>query len=216
MHSLLIDNLGYFFMGINALVFSFFTKGKSSPTLYWFRWYAWSIVLVQIVTAYYSSHKMNNLFISHFYFNFQFITVSLMFKHLIHNKFLRKLNMYLVVLVPLFLVHQYVFNPEDFFNIYIGEVFLCSLPLVAYAVYYLYRSIELMNRKWIFFSSGLLLYLLSSSIVFSGYDILVRDHIETLKKFNFWILNNIIYLIYQIMVTIEWYENFRKNRNRRY
>ncbi|GLB53124.1 hypothetical protein NBRC110019_21640 [Neptunitalea chrysea] len=206
-----IFDLEYAAMGLNTLLYTFFTKkSANSPSLRRFRWYMWCIVVVQIIATYYAKHNWINLHLTHYYFNLQFITVSLLYRHLFRKKIVKQVITYLIYLIPAFLTIRYLTDKDIYKNIYNVEVFLCSVPLIAYAVMYLYRSIEIMNKKWIYFSAGIMLYLLSSSIVFSGYDILMKEYFFKGKEYySFWFLNSIVYLLYQLLVILEWIENFR-------
>lgn len=208
-----ISNICYVIFGINFMLFAFFTKTKRVKSLLWFKYYMWAILIVQLVTHTLTTLSIKNLFLSHFYFIFQFVTVSYFYKNLFKSNLLKKIISYILLLVLIILATNYALAPHQFFEFNTIEVFACSLPLVVYSSIYLFRSIETMNKKWIYFSGGLIVYLLSSSLVFSGADIILQKYISDKGFLNFWTLNNIIYIIYQLLLSFEWYENFRKKNN---
>lgn len=208
----IIRDLGYLVLGLNTLLFTFFTKGGLTPSLYWFRWYHWCMVAVQVATRYHSAHGLNNLWLSHFYSVLQLITVSLVYRNLFNSIRYKKTIQYILYGTLVALGVQYVWVPGLFWEFNVLEVYICSLPLAVYAALYLFRSIETYNKKWLFFLGGLVLYLLTSSLVFSGADVLLRKFTHHAAFINFWNVNNLVYLIYLGLTTLEWAYNFRTNK----
>lgn len=206
---ILID-ISIILLGINTLLFTFFCKVKRVKSIVYLLCYVWSMLVVQLVSKSLASYGINNLYLSHFYFILQFITVSYLYKSLFNNALLKKIITYTTPLVVLAEAINYAIVPAKFFQFNTLEVYLCSIPIATYAVIYLFRSIDGKNKKWIYFSGGLMLYLLSSSLVFSGADVILQKFISKNGFLVFWALNNIVYIIYQLLVIFEWYENFRK------
>lgn len=206
----IIDTLCYSLFGINVVLFTFCCKAKPSQSLLWLKRYLWLMVPVNLAVHLLSKLNIHNLFMSHVYFTVQFITVSLLYKNLFNHVLLRKIVTYVTPSILIAEVINYSILPHKFFEFNILEVYLCSVPLAAYAVIYLFRSIDGKNKKWIYFSGGLMLYLLSSSLVFSGADVILQKYISKMGFINFWMLNNIVYIIYQLLLSFDWYENFRK------
>ncbi|GLB53125.1 hypothetical protein NBRC110019_21650 [Neptunitalea chrysea] len=87
---------------------------------------------------------------------------------------------------------------------------MCSIPLIGYIIYYLFISLEVKKSVWILVSIGLFVYLISSLLVYVGGNYLINNDTESGYIGQLWLVNNFIYLGYQVLITVEWYKNFRR------
>ncbi|WP_281754822.1 hypothetical protein [Neptunitalea chrysea] len=168
------------------------------------------MAVVQLVMRVLKENHMENIYVSHAYFILQFVFVSLLFKELIPNLRFRMLSKYLLIGIPIIVSILFVFDPKAFWNFYIPEIIMCSIPLIGYIIYYLFISLEVKKSVWILVSIGLFVYLISSLLVYVGGNYLINNDTESGYIGQLWLVNNFIYLGYQVLITVEWYKNFRR------
>jgi hypothetical protein len=97
-------------------------------------------------------------------------------------------------------------NPEAYEEWNIIEIATTSIPLLMYSFYFFIKKIDDNTyKKYIYFNSGFFVYTLCSTLIFILGNIGSRE----LKLFV-WNINTFLYLMFQIMIFVEWYKNFRK------
>lgn len=200
-----IINLGYVFLVINTLAFiiSYTEKDKA---LKYFIMYLTLCLFIQVFSDVIGDLKRNNLFLSHVYFNGQFILLSLFFSTLYGFKKFKKLHLFLTFLVVLFFVIFLINTPGSLLKWNVFEIATTSIPLIIYSFYFFVKNIDTnKNKKYIYFNSGFFLYTLCSTLIFT---LGILDAVE-LKSYV-WSFNAILYLAFQILIFVEWYQNFRK------
>ncbi|WP_139149645.1 hypothetical protein [Flavobacterium caeni] len=141
----------------------------------------------------------SNFFLSHYYFNFQFVLLSLFFYHLFADRRKKIFVLAMLVLVTLFLAYQYYTTPGLYwiFNIY--EIGITTLLLMLYAGF----SIMEFNRRYSHFCFGLIIYLSCSCFIFMSGN---TDLVLTTEPFivDIWVFNSLFYICYQVMIYREW------------
>lgn len=209
----LILILIFFFLTLSVLFFSYsYFKNKTGNVLYLVI-YLVCMLLTNAMSYISSELNLNNLFISHIYFWIQFIIISLLFRSLITSRIPKIIIHFFLITVPLVLMVQYIWKPEIFLKLNLLEIILCSLPLCSFSVMYLFQSLESKSKKWLFFSTGIFIYLLCSTIVFVAIDTFYQKFSKMpFWGRNFWIINNIVYLLYLILILVEWFVNLRRPR----
>ncbi|XLS30631.1 hypothetical protein ACJD0Z_07345 [Flavobacteriaceae bacterium M23B6Z8] len=106
----------------------------------------------------------------------------------------------LVVLLSLAI--QYALNFEqNFYQFNLFEVFITSIFLIIYAGIHYYNMLS-HQKKFVFINAGVLIYLMSSSLLFIGGNLLIKSNREVTKWI--WIINAVMYLIYQLLIFVEW------------
>lgn len=206
---LLLSHIGTVLLSLNVLLYCFFAK-RNTKQLILFRIYLIGIFSVQLLSLILFFYKKNNILFSHLYFVWQFTLLSLFYTHLISGKLLQKIIYTLLVIVPIILIIQYILNPDLFFQINATEAIMCSIPLISYAIIYWYQSLDKANTKWLIISSGIITYLITSTIVFSGNDIAVTYFKAMGIQKKIWIANNIMFIVYHLLIGAEWFKSFRK------
>ena len=88
------------------------------------------------------------------------------------------------------------------------EVIITSLPLVMFSVFFFIENME-KSKKFIYVNSGIFIYLVSSTFLFSLGNF-INDSTTSTRRRIIWDINAIVYAIYQILIFIEWYKHFRK------
>lgn len=205
----IIIYIGILLLLLNTLLFSqrFFIDKKP---LRIFIIYLFITLIIQITARVLLNNKIPNIYLSHFYFISQFLLLSLFYKKIIKSKTKTKMITITLFVVLASITYLFISNPSIFYKFSLFEVVICSIPLVIYSIFYFMESFGFENKKYLFFNSGLFIYLLSSTLIFSSGNLM-----ENLPKdINriVWVLNASLYLVYQILIFIEWYKNFRKSK----
>ncbi len=150
----------------------------------------------------------SNLFLSHYYFILQFILLSLFYAELLKYKWIY----YVLGLVLVFLTYQYVEDPSVYFRY--NTVGMCStqIIIVVYTLIYMFQSLSV-NKQFTLVNVGLFVYLLSSSLIFACGNLIFN--IEVPEYFSNLLINinRFLYLAFQILIIVEWYRNYRKQKN---
>jgi hypothetical protein len=144
----------------------------------------------------------SNIFLSHYYFIGQFIILSRFFKELIHKKWI-DIVMGLVLVV---LAAQYILQPEIYPRYNKFGIFFTHLILVFFALQYLYKSLgEKSNYLWI--NTGIILYFTTTSLIFYSGNLVFNPSISMSSIQLISDLNSILYLVFQILIFVEWWKN---------
>lgn len=198
-----ISLIGLFFLIINS--FLFVTKQKNRDNLYkTLTCYLVSLSIIEIICNYIGFFKPgNNLFLSHFYFNFQFIFLSFFFYKLFENKLLKTTTTIVFLTIATILIIQYIVNPNLFWEFNLFEILSISFILICYSLIHLYNSLG-KEKSYYYFCIGLISYLLCSSIIF------MSGNLELVfcqnPYIDIWIFNSILYIVYQILIFKEWFQ----------
>ena len=204
----IIADLGYLVLLLNTLLFSigFFKKGKAYRI---FISYLWIICLIQIMSKVLHFLRLNNLYLSHFYFILQFVSLSFFYLNLQLNVFQKKIVKIGFVFCLTVLTCQYALNPGVFFEFNLFEIFITSFLLIVYATFYLFNLLN-EKKEFYYINFGILTYLFGSTVLF-----LVGDLVAKMKpEFNDvpWLLNSILYVFYQILILLEFKVSFYKSK----
>ena len=201
-----ISLIGYVILFFNTVCFSL-TKIKERPYLI-LTIYLFFIISIEILGNYYQNEKNGNLFLTHYYFIIQSIFLSIFYYLIINNTFLKK-TIKIVLPATLFsLAIQYYFYPELYHVFNVFEIFICIIPLVVYSLVHLFQTLGGNNKKYIYITSGVLIYFLPHALVFSSGNLMPNLP----KKTNqiIWLVNVLLYVVFLLLITVEWYKNFRR------
>jgi hypothetical protein len=196
-----ISLVGLFFLIINSILFTKKLNGKDNL----YRTLTVYLITLSVVEVFCNALgilKPNaNLFISHFYFNFQFLFLSFFFYKLFKTQILKKVIIINFIVFWVILVIQYYLHPALFWQFNLFEILVISFILISYSLIHLYNSLG-EEKKYFYFTIGLIMYLLCSSIIFmSGNLELVFYHDPYI---DIWIFNSIFYIVYQWFIFKEW------------
>jgi hypothetical protein len=197
--------LGYIILAINVIVYlKNYLRNTKAVTI--FTWYLVGSLILQLYSSYLSSQKIYNLFISHYFFIGKFILLSLFFKEVLKNLLLKKIIIICLILVLIVLGVYYYINPSVYYTFNKLEVVLTSLPLITYCFFFFKQNIEEeSNSRFIYITTGMFLYFLCSLLIF------FVGNVKASIKMIVWNTNAVLYIIYQILIFIDWYKNLRKN-----
>jgi hypothetical protein len=202
----LIISLGYLFLIINTLVF-IINYNKQDKALKYFIMYLMLCLVVQLYSSYLHDKGENNLYLSHYFFTGQFIFLSLFFLKTLHFKKIKKLILFITIIIPLCFITYFFSNEKAYREWCELEIAFTSIPLLIYSFYFFVKKIENnKGKKYIFFNSGFFVYTLCSTLLF----ILGNIGSIEIKRFV-WDINQFLYLIFQILIFVEWYKNFKKS-----
>ncbi|ARV15442.1 hypothetical protein BTO07_09955 [Polaribacter sp. SA4-12] len=201
----LIVNTGYLFLIVNTLLFILSYNSKEKEFKY-FIMYLILCSIIQLYSSYLYNSGTNNLYLSHYFFTGQFIFLNLFFLQIFHLKKLKKIILFTTVTLPLCFI-IYFYNYDKAYRKWSQlEIALTSIPLLIYSFYFFIKKIDdNKDKKYIYFNSGFFVYTLCSTLLFILGNIGRRE----VKQFV-WDINQFLYLIFQFLIFIEWYKNFRK------
>lgn len=201
-------NFGYVLLLLNFVLYSFnfFRNGKAYKI---FTIYILVILAIQIGSYVCKVLYSNNLFLSHFYFVGQFIFLSLFYLRLVKDQFQKKAIKIGFILVLSTLIIQYGLKPELFFKFNMYEIFITSFLLIIYATFHFYNMLD-EKKEFYFVNMGILLYLFASTILFLVGNLTIKFSTEF--KMATWMLNAVLYVIYQLLILYEWKISFSKRK----
>ncbi|CAM4104223.1 YhhN-like protein [Flavobacterium sinopsychrotolerans] len=204
----LFANIGYLILFLNLILFikSARNYGKAFSI---FTWYLGVIFLVQITSMTLKKFNINNLYLSHFYFIGQFILLSLFYINILKGELQKKIVKVCLIIVLLSLAVQYVNDFSLFLKFNLFEIFITSILLILYATFHFYNMLN-EKKEFYFINMGILFYLFGSTILFlvGNLTIVLSPKMNKIT----WILNSILYVLYQIFILVEWKKSFSKKR----
>lgn len=170
------------------------------------------ILIGEIVSKVMIYRGFENIAMSHYYFILQFLLLSLFYLELIHVKTQRRIIQYLLLIIPVFLGIQYFMEPDLIYKFNIIEVFITSFTLIIYATFHFYNMLS-SNKVFYYINSGILVYLLGSTIIFLSGNILIIK-VDPLNHFlNVVHINVTLYIFYLFMIFTEAYKTIKDTAN---
>ena len=196
---------------INVFVYTItYKKNRNNITYKIFSLYLLSSVVINMAVITLAFHKENNLFLSHYYFIFQFVILSLFYKTLFKKSQQLLVTLFFIPVVTILTI-QYAISPELYFKFNTTEVFITCFPIIAYSMIHLYNSLN-KPPKCMYINIGVLIYLTTSTLIFILGDYLTSSG----NKFanNIWLINKVLYVVYLLLIFTEWWKNFRVIKNK--
>lgn len=200
---------GNFILVINTFLF-FKSYRKNSVAFKIICFYLLSCVIIQSITEYLFSIRENNLYLSHFYFFGQFLFLSFFYRSILKSQIKKKVINVFLIIIPFLIVLLHAIHPEGFSKFNLIEVIITSLPIIFYAILYFSETLN-SSKTFVYLNSGVFMYLISSTFLFSVGNFINSSPSEDHVKKYVWLLNVSLYLVYQLLIFLEWYNNFRKS-----
>ena len=199
--------IGYTILLINFICF-LKSLSRNGRAFFVFTIYLGTIIIINLFAGILNFLKYQNLILSHFYFIFQFILLSLFYKEIFINKTQKQIVKINLILVLFYLLVTYYLNTDLLGKFNLFEIFVTSISLCIYVVINYYNMLS--NRKQFhLINAGLLIYLFGSTFLFFFMDL---SQTYKLKWHSLlYPLNSILYIIYQIFIFIEWKTNYSKS-----
>jgi hypothetical protein len=156
------------------------------------------MLTVQLASIIVVRMNFENLFLSHFYFGLQFLILSFFYYYLMKDHFQRKTIKISLIVCLAALGIQYALDWSLFFKFSLLEIFITSLPLIIFATFHLYNLLN-EEKKYYYITTGLLIYLFGSTIVFLTANLLIslKSRIAFEQIYN---LNVYLYVVYQLFI----------------
>ncbi|TVZ56587.1 hypothetical protein OD91_1878 [Lutibacter sp. Hel_I_33_5] len=199
----IIVNIGNLLLLINTIYY-FKSYRKYSVAFKTFTIYLFFSLIIQGIYYVLFLYKENNLFLSHVFFIGQFLILSVFYYQIFFKERLKKIIKLYLIFTLLILTFYLVFFQVNFFKFNLFEIFITSLPIIIYSLLFFFQKIDTVDKKYLHLNSGLFLYLSCSLLLFSAGNLK-----SSIKNF-IWYFNMSLYVIFQILIFIEWYKNFRK------
>jgi hypothetical protein len=183
---------------------------KKSVSLNIFTLYLCVTLVIQLSFNYLFFQKTNNLYLSHYYSIFQFILLSLFYRKIFKTAQLKRIVEIIFATVIIILTTQYINKPQIYFEFNLLEIVLTSLSIVTFSVIYFYQSLT-EKMEFMYLNYGVFIYLLSSTLIFCSGNFV--SSIEVLIGRILWFIESVLFIVYQILIFIQWYETLRSKRN---
>lgn len=203
--------IGYLLLGINFILFAIKLNKKMPRSFFVFTIYLLVMIIIQAYTSYLKSIHQNNLFLSHFYFILQFLLLSLFYFEIVNNDFQKKIIKIAVPSCLIILGVQYYFNTDLFYKFNLFEIFITSFLIIIFSMFHFYNILN-EKKKYYYINTGILLYLFGSTVLFISGNLISKLDLAPSKIV--WILNSVLYIVYQVFIVIEWREIFIKKSDK--
>ncbi len=193
----------YFSLFIALLYFIRFSNKSKAYRV--FTIYLILISIIQLTSEYLFILKTGHtIFLFHYYFIGQYILLSIFYFILLKYKWI----LWILCLVLGVLLFQYT-NNSSLYNRYnvIGAV-ITQMVLVIYSLIYMYKSIYA-KGEFVLVNIGVFVYLLSSTLLFASGNLVFDFGFPESVSRMLNDLNAILYLLFQILIFMEWYRNYR-------
>lgn len=203
--SRIIINLGILLLFVNTFLFtiSYFKKDKCNT---YFMMYLLLCLFIQLYSSILFLSNKNNLFLGHYFFIGQFLLLSFFYAKLLDTK---KLTLGIQLLIPIIGIpffYYYFKFPEKLNQWNEIEIAVTSILLLIYSfLFFMQKITSVSTKKYIYFNAGFFIYTLCSTLLFTLGNIGSRQ-----LKLVVWDLNAFLYVVFQILIFVEWYKNFRK------
>jgi len=202
----ILANFGHLVLTINCILF-FKNYRNYSTAFKIFSFYLVTILIIQLTSKYFRIYKIRNLYLSHYYFIGQFLFLSFFFKQLLKHAFHKKIVTFGLISVLSMLSVYYYLYPSAYSSYSIFEIVITSAPLMFYCLLFFIQKIEKGNNKFNYIVSGFFLYILCSTLIF------IAGNIKAEAKRIVWYINVCLYIVYQLLIFMEWYSHFRNKKS---
>lgn len=192
---------------INLVVYCIGFLHSGRAYIFFISYLVW-ILICEIVFYVLNSLKINNLFFSHYYLIIQFVLLGLFFHEILTEKYQKNIARCLLIMVPSVLVVQYIVDPEKYYIFNLFEIFITSYSVIILALFHLYNILDT-EKKYNYISLGLLLYLISSTVIFLSGNLYTV--MNTRLHREIWVLNVVMFIVYQLFIFAEYFFSRRKN-----
>lgn len=199
-------NIGYVVLFICLILFIKSNANQGKAYLI-FAWYLGMVFSIQIISNIFMRLRINNLFLSHFYFVGQFIFLSFFYLNVLKEERQRKLVKLGLLLGLSAIGIQYVNDPGVFFKFNMFEIFVTSFLLIIYAVFHFYNMLN-GKKEFYYVNIGILFYLFGSTILFFVGNLTTK--LSPKISLLTWTLNAILLIIFYLLIVYEWNKSFSK------
>lgn len=196
----ILRHLAHVILVLNFILFLYRYK-KENKAHKIFTIYLGIIVLIELLIQIIIDLGYENLFLSHFYFTGQFILLSLFYLELLTENYQKTIVKFNLIIMPLIIVLNFLFNPSQFHEFCLIEILLTSISIISYSTFHFYNMLST-KKEFYYINSGILIYLFGSTVTF------LPRNLHTIYGFSFsmalQVLNIVLYIVYLIFIFLEW------------
>jgi len=196
--------MGSGFLLVNTILYV--RAYNKSVSLNIFTLYLCVTLVIQLSFNYLFLIGTDNLFLSHYYFIFQFIILSLFYRKLFRTVKLKRFVEVVFISVVLILGIQYANNPQIYYKFNLLEIILTSLSIVTFSVIYFYKSLT-EKMECMYLNYGIFMYLLTSTLIFCSGNFVTSSNASLNKLL--WFINSMLFIVYQILIFTQWYKTLK-------
>lgn len=195
---------GILMLNLSLFAISFFKKEKVNG---FFLIYLLFATIMQLsLEAFYHLH-LNNLLLMNLFFIGQMIVLGLFYSYMTLLKVQKNVIYTIMIASTIAIAMQVILDPGQFFKYNLFVIVLTNLVTIIFAVFHLYNMLSSV-KKYYYFTIGLIIYLLASTMVFLVGNINAKLSNEF--KFLLWTFNSILLIIYHLFILYEWKVSFKK------
>jgi len=180
---------------VNNKAFKFFTL------------YLLAVALVQICMRIHGhlTDSAPNLHFFVYYFVSEFILLSLFYKQLLGYKVI-----YVITGCVLgFIAAQYIIDQSMYYRYNPIGSSITRIIIVCYSLLYLYKSLS-HGKEFLIVNVGVFIYFLSSVLIFASGNLVFDAKFSDVIAQVLLDMNGVLYLVFQLLIIVEWYRNYRK------
>ena len=117
--------------------------------------------------------------------------------------------MFVLLIILIFLGYQFYSDPALYDQYNAVGIAITQFILIVYSIVYFYRSLSKALNELIIVNIGVFVYLICSTLIFASGNFFDFKFIPESGYTFLWQLNGIFYIVFQILIFIEWYRNYR-------
>lgn len=189
-------------LNLSLYAISFFKKEKVNG---FFLVYLLFATIMQLsMEVFYHLHK-NNLFLMNLFFIGQMMVLGLFYSSLMNDRSQKTIIHTIMALNATVIGVQSWLDYEQFFQYNLFVIVITNLSVIVFAVLHLYNMLT-SEKKYYYITSGLILYLLASTLVFivGNINAKLNDNV----KFILWTFNSFLIVVYYLFVLYDWKVSF--------
>lgn len=196
--------LSYSILVINFTLYaiSFFKKEKVNGFFLAYLLYA-TIMQLGLELLYHLHLK--NLFLMNLYFIGQMIVIGLFYSSLMNSRSQKTIIQTTMVLNVITIGVQSWLDYEQFFKYNLLVIVITNLSVIVFAVLHLYNMLT-SEKKYYYFTIGLILYLLASTLIYIVGNINVK--LSDDFKFLLVYFNSFLLIVYYLFILNDWRVSF--------
>ncbi|MGH1383484.1 hypothetical protein [Kordia sp.] len=195
---------------VNSILYSKYLKAKDAAYKY-FAVYLILMAINQTLVTIYFELEIDNTFLANTYMILQFIMLSLFYFEIFKQQERRKGILIALFTLLIILGVQYIRTPDLFLNYNTFGILATSSVLIFYSIVYFFYHIGDKELKLYLVNSGILIYLLGTILLFS----IAKVGLKLAREIEvaLWILNAFIYLVFQVIITTQWFVDRKRKKN---
>lgn len=189
-------------LNLSLYAISFFKKEKVNG--FFLAYLLFATIMQLSMEVFYHLHK-NNLFLMNLFFIGQMILFGFFYNSLMYLRNQKTIIHTIMALNVTVIGVQSWLDYEQFFQYNLFVIVITNLSVIVFAVLHLYNMLT-SEKKYYYITSGLILYLLASTLVFivGNINAKLNDNV----KFILWTFNSFLIVVYYLFVLYDWKVSF--------